>query len=68
MKKHNFNIGDLVRIVLPSDNFFMAMHKKDLINQIGFIYDISEIHNHALIYFFHSNEKVTFNTCHLVKQ
>lgn len=68
MKKHNFNIGDLVRIVLPSDNFFMAMHKKDLINQIGFIYDFSEIHNHALIYFFHSNEKVTFNTCHLVKQ
>lgn len=67
MKKHNFNIGDIVRIDLPSDDF-MAMHKKDLINQIGFIYHFSEIHNHALIYFFHSNEKVTFNTCHLVKQ
>jgi len=50
-----------------SDNF-MAMHKKDLINQIGFIYDFSEIPNHVLIYFFHSNEKVTFNTCHLIKE
>jgi len=66
MKKHNFNVGDLVKVML-SDNF-MAMHKKDLINQIGFIYDFSEIPNHVLIYFFHSNEKITFNTCHLIKE